>query len=143
MCFNSSYTGQKLMKQKVNINLICALPSKLLIFITDHAESCFFFLSLTHFFITATYRRFSTSPAQAKTVCSHQNSFFLQNKGSNNPIWVGRHTKNQLKVVQAKFDDITCVPLCHNVNQMTKYEGYLILLEDISIKITGRGILYS
>ena len=143
MCFNSSCTGQKLLKQKLNINLICTLPSKLLIFIIDHAESSFFFLSLTHFFITATYRRFSTSPAQAKRVCSHQNSFFLQNKGSNNPIWVGRHTKNQLKVVQAKFNDITCVPLCHNVNQMTKYEGYLILLEDISIKITGRGILYS
>ena len=26
----------------------------------------FFFLSLTHFFITATYRRFSTGPAQAR-----------------------------------------------------------------------------
>ena len=141
MCFNSSYTGQKLMKQKVNINLICALPSKLLIFITDHAESCFFFLSLTHFFITATYRRFSTSPAQAKTVCSHQNSFFLQNKGSNNPIWVGRH----LKVVPARFKDITCVPSCHNVNQMTKYESYLNFdpFKDISIKIIGRGLLYS
>ena len=26
----------------------------------------FFFLPLTHFFITATYRRFSTDPAQAR-----------------------------------------------------------------------------
>ena len=59
-----------------------------------------------------------------KTVCSHQNSFFLQNKGSNNPIWVGRHTKKQFKLVQARFKDITCVPLCHNINQMMKYESY-------------------
>ena len=41
-----------------------------------------------------------------KTVCSHQNLFFLQNKGSNIPIWVGRHTKKPFKVVQ----DITSVP---------------------------------
>ena len=66
MCFNSSCTGQKLMKWKANSNLIFTLPSKILIFIIDHAESCFFFLSLTHFFITATYWRFSTGPAQAR-----------------------------------------------------------------------------
>ena len=57
---------QKLMKQKVNTNLIFTLPSKLLILIIDHAESCFFFPSLTHFFITATYQRFSTDPVQAR-----------------------------------------------------------------------------
>ena len=32
--------------------------------------------------------------------------------------------KKQFKVVQARFKYITCVPLCHNVNQMMKYEGY-------------------
>ena len=57
---------QKLMKQKVNTNLIFTLPSKLLILIIDHAESCFFFPSLTHFFITATYQRFSTDPVQVR-----------------------------------------------------------------------------
>ena len=34
------------------------------------------------------------------------------------------HTKKQFKVAQARFKGITCVPLCHNVNQMTKYESY-------------------
>ena len=62
--------------------------------------------------------------ASQKTICSHQNSFFLQNKGSNNPIWVERHIKKQFKVVQARFKDITFVPLCHNVNQILKYEVY-------------------
>ena len=59
-----------------------------------------------------------------KTVCSHQDLFFLQNKASNNPIWVGRHTKKQFKVVQARFKDITSLPLCHNADQITKYESY-------------------
>ena len=54
-----------------------------------------------------------------KTVCSHQNLFFLQNKGLNNSIWLGRHTKKQFEVVQTRFKDITLMPLCHNVNQMT------------------------
>ena len=91
-------------------NVIFTLPSKLLIFIIDHAESCFFFLSLTCFFITATYKRFSNWPCTSrKTVCSHQNLFLLQNKRSNNPIWVGRQTKKQFKVVQVRFKDITCV----------------------------------
>ena len=33
---------------------------------TDHAESYFSFLSLTHFFITATYQKFPTGSAQAR-----------------------------------------------------------------------------
>ena len=49
MWFKSNCAGQKLMKYKVNANLIFTLPSKLLIFIIDHAESLFFFLSLTTF----------------------------------------------------------------------------------------------
>ena len=45
-----------------------------------------------------------------KTVYSHQNLFFLLNKASNNPVWVGRHIKKQFKVVSARFKDISCVP---------------------------------
>ena len=98
-----------------------------------------------HFHYSNLPKVFDWPYTSQKTVCSHQNSFFLQNKGSNNPIWVGRHTKKQFKVVQARFKDITCVPLCHNVNQMTKYEGYLNFdpFKDISIKVIGRGLLYS
>ena len=51
--------------------LIFTLALKLLIFIIDHAESCFFFPSLTHFSITATYRRFSIGPAQARKQYAH------------------------------------------------------------------------
>ena len=54
------------MKQKVNINLTFTLISKLSILIIDHAENCFFFPYLTKFFITATFQRFSTGPAQAR-----------------------------------------------------------------------------
>ena len=47
----------------------------------------FFFTSLNHFFIKTTYQRFSTGPAQArKQSASTKTCFFLQNKGSNNPI---------------------------------------------------------
>ena len=83
------------MKLKVNANLIFPFSSKLLILIIDHAENC-----LTHFFITATYQRFSTGP-----VHKQENSLlapkvvFPQNIGSNNPIRVDKHTKKQLKVV--------------------------------------------
>ena len=50
----------------MNTNPIFTLPSKLLIFIIDHAERFFFFLSLNPFFIVATYQRFPTGPAQAR-----------------------------------------------------------------------------
>ena len=60
----------------------------------------FFFLSLTHFFIMATYQRFLTAPAQARKQSVHnQNLFSLQNKGFSNPIQVLTHTKKQFKVV--------------------------------------------
>ena len=45
-----------------------------------------------------------------KIVYSHQNLFFLLNKASNNPVWVGRHIKKQFKVVSARFKHISCVP---------------------------------
>ena len=96
--------------------------------INIHNRSCrkLFFLPLLNplFHYSNLPKVFNWPCTSQKTVCSNQNSFFLQNKGSNNPIWVGRHTKKQFKVVQATFKDITCVPLCHNVNQITKYEGY-------------------
>ena len=57
----------------------------------------FSFPSLTHFFIAATYWRFSTGPEQASwksaQVCLCQNLFSILNKGSNNPAWVGKHAK--------------------------------------------------
>ena len=49
MCCNSNSTGQKLMKYKVNTNLMFSLPSKLLILIIN-AESCFFLPLLNPFF---------------------------------------------------------------------------------------------
>ena len=67
---------------------------------------------------------FNWSCTNQKTVCLHRNSFFLQNKGSNNTIWVGRHTKKQFKVAQARFKDITSLPSCHNADQITKCESY-------------------
>ena len=76
-----------------------------------------------------------------KTVCSHQNLFFLQNKGSNNPIWVGSILKNNLRLFKT-------LHVCHSVITSTKWRNMkaiptLILLEDILIKIVGRGLLYS
>ena len=116
--------------------------------INIHNRSCrkLFFLPLLKplFHYSNLLKVFNWPCTSQKTVRSYQNSFFLQNKGLSNPIWVGRHTKKQFKTVQARFKDITCIPLCHNVNQMTKYEGYpnFDLLEYISIKIIGRGFLY-
>ena len=49
MCCNPSFTGQKLMKYKVNTNLKFFLPSKLPILIIN-AESYFFFPLLNPFF---------------------------------------------------------------------------------------------
>ena len=53
MCCNSSCTGQKLMKLKINVNLIFTLPLKLLILIIDNAESCFFLPLLNPLFLIA------------------------------------------------------------------------------------------
>ena len=127
-------------KSKYQLNLYFTFE------IIIHNRSCrkLFFLPLLNpiFHYSNLQKVFNWPYTSQKTICSHQNLFFLQNKGLNNPIWVGRHTKKQFKAVQARFKDITCVPLYHNVNQMTKYERYPILLEDISIKIIGRGLLY-
>ena len=96
--------------------------------INIHNRSCrkLFFLPLLNplFHYSNLQKVFNWPCTSQKTLCSHQNLFFLQNKGLNNPIWVGRHTKKQFKVVKDRFKDITSVQLYHNVNQMTKYEGY-------------------
>ena len=94
--------------------------------INIHNRSCkmLFFLPLLDllFNYSNLLKVLNWSCTSQKIVCSHQNSFFLQNKGLNNPIWVGRHTKKQFKVVQVT--------------------PTLIPLEDISVKIIGRGLLY-
>ena len=141
MCCNSSCTGQKLMKWKVSTNLIFTFPSNLLIFIIDHAESCFFFLSLTHFFITATYR-FSTGPARARKqyVCT-KTCFSFKIKDQIILFELEGILKNNLRLLKTLL-------VCHSAITSTKWQNMkaiptLILLEDISIKIVGRGLLYS
>ena len=68
--------------------------------INIHNRSCkmLFFLPLLDllFNYSNLLKVLNWSCTSQKIVCSHQNSFFLQNKGLNNPIWVGRHTKNNL-----------------------------------------------
>ena len=63
--FQCAVTQVKNSYNKVNANLIFTLPSKLVVLIIDHAESCFLSL-LNRVFILAPYRRFSTGPAQAR-----------------------------------------------------------------------------
>ena len=125
-------------------NVLFTLPSKLSIFIIDHAES-FFFLSLTHFFITATLHIFNW-PCTSQKNSMLAPKLIFQNKGLNDPIWVGRHTKKQSKVVQVWFKETLLV--YHSAIMSTKWQNVkatptLILFEDISIKIIGRGLLYS
>ena len=68
---------------------------------------------------------FNWSCASQKTVCLHQNSFFLQNKGSNNPIWVGRHTKNNLSLF--KLDSKTLL-VYHCAKASTKWGNMKVTL---------------
>ena len=130
-------------KSKYQLNLYFTFE------IIIHNRSCrkLFFLPLLNpiFHYSNLQKVFNWPYTSQKTICSHQNLFFLQNKGLNNPIWVGRHTKKQSKVVQASFKDIT---LYHSAIMSTKWWNMkatptLIHLEDNSIKIIGRGLLYS
>ena len=100
MCCNSSCTGQKSNEIKVNANLFFTLPSKLLILIIDHEESCFFssppyptssLLQLP--------KDFQLALRKPETACSGQNLFFLPNKASNNPVQVGRQAKKHFNIV--------------------------------------------
>ena len=140
MCCNSSCSGQKLMKQKVNTNLIFPLPSKLLIFIIDHTESCLFFLWLTHFFITA------TGSAQArKQYARTKPCFSFKIKDQIILFELEGLLKNYLRLFKL---DSKILIVYHSAITPTKWRNMkaiatLILLEDISIKIIGRGLLYS
>ena len=102
--------------------------------------------SFTNFFIMATYQRFSTGPAQTrKQSAGIRTCFSFKIKDQNNLIWVGRHTKNNLRLF--KLDSKTLLA-CHAAMMSTKWGNIkatstLTLLEDISIKIIGRGFLQS
>ena len=132
-------------------NLIFTLPSKLLIFIIDHAESCFFFLSLTYFFITATYRRFSTGPSQArKQFARTKTCFSFKIKDWIILFELEGKLKNNLRLfkLDSKMLYTSNILVYHNAITSTNWRNMkaiptLILLEDISIKIIGRGFLYS
>ena len=106
-----------------------------------------FFLSLLNplFHYNNLPKVFNWSCASQKIVYSHQNLFFLPNKGSNNPIWVGRHTKNDLRLF--KLDSKTLL-VYHSAITSTKWRNMkafptLIFLEDISTKNFGRSLLCS
>ena len=118
-------------------------------FINIHNRSCrkfFFFLSLTHLFITTTYGRFSTGPAQAKKQYAHTKicfSFKIKNRII--LFELEGILKNNLRLF--KLDSKTLL-VYHCVITSTKWRNMkvtptLTLLEDISIKIIGRGLLYS
>ena len=125
--------------------LIFTLPLKLFILIIDHAES-FFFLSLTHFFIMATYQRFLTAPAQARKQSVRTKTCFpFKIKDSVILFKFSRILKNNLMLF--KLDSKTLL-VCHSAIGSAKWWNMkptptLILLEDISIKIVGRGLLQS
>ena len=118
-------------------------------FINIHNRSCrkfFFFFSLTHLFITATYRRFSTDPAQAKKQYTHTKiCFSFKMKNRIILFELEGILKNNLRLF--KLDSKTLL-VYHCTITSTKWRNIkitptLILLEDTSIKIIGRGLLYS
>ena len=118
--------------------------------INIHNRSCrklfFFFLSLTHFFITATYRRFSTSTAQTRNQYARTKTCFsFKIKDRIILFELEGILKNNLRLF--KLDSKTLL-VYHCVITSTKWRNMkvtptLTLLEDISIKIIGRGLLYS
>ena len=106
----------------------------------------FFFPSLTHFFIRATYRRFSTGPTQArKQSASTKTCFSFKIKDQIILFKLADILKNNLRLF--KLDSKTLI-VCHSAITSTKLQNMnaspnLILLEDITIKIIGRGLLQS
>ena len=113
----SRFPGRKFTKnlpKRKDINVLYWSKTQINLYFTFeiihiHNRSCrelVFFPLINPLFYYWNLQVFNWPFTSQKTVFSHQNLFFLQNKGSNNPIWVGRHTKKQFKVVQ----DITCVP---------------------------------
>ena len=131
--------------RNINTNLTFILPSKLLIFIIDHAQSCFFFHSLTHFLVTATYRRFSNGPALARKQYSRTKTY-CSFKIKDQIILFELDTMLKSDLRLFKLDSKTLL-VYHSVITSTKWRNMkaiptLNLLEDISIKIIGRGLLY-
>ena len=105
-----------------------------------------FFLSLTHFFITATYRRFSTGSTQAQKQYAHTKicfSFKVKNRIILFELEV--ILKNNLRLL--KLDSKTLLVYHCAITSIKwlnmKLTRTLIFLEDVSIKIIGRGLLYS
>ena len=121
-------------------------------FINIHNRSCrkfFFFLSLTRLFITTTYGRFSTGPAQAKKQYAHTKicfSFKIKNRII--LFELEGKLKNNLRLfkLDSKILYTSNILVYHNAITSTKWRNMkaiptLILLEDISIKIIERGFL--
>ena len=126
-------------KSKYKFNLYFCF--KIVNILNRSCRMLFFLPFLNPLFHYCELQVFNWPYASQKTVCSHQNLFFLQNKGSNNPIWVGSILKNNLRLFKT-------LHVCHSVITSTKWRNMkaiptLILLEDILIKIVGRGLLYS
>ena len=72
----------------------------------------FFFLSLTHFFIMATYQRFLTAPAQARKQSVHTKTCFpFKIKDSVILFKFSRILKNNLRLF--KLDSKTLL-VCHS-----------------------------
>ena len=117
--------------------------------INIHNRSCrkmFYFLSFSHFFTTATCRRLLTGPAQARKQCTcTKTCFSFKIKDWIILFELECILKNNLRLF--KLDSNTLL-LYHSAIMSTKWRNMkaiptLILLEDISIKIIGRGFLYS
>ena len=128
-------------KQKINLYFIFKI-------INIHKRSCkkLFFLPLLnpHFHYSNLPKVFNWPCTSQKTVCLHQNSFFLPNKESNN-IELECILKNNLRLL--KLDSKASL-VYHCAIMSTKWRNMkvtptLIFLEDLSIKIIGRGLLYS
>ena len=116
--FSLSRAGSYIFKT-ANIGIVTFL---LLFSGQDDAESCFFSISLSHCFITATYRRFSTGLAQArKQYARTKTRFSFKIKDRIILFELVGILKNNLSLF--KLDSKTLL-VYHNVNQMTKYEGY-------------------
>ena len=116
--------------------------------INIHHRSCrelvFFHLPNPLFHYSNLPKVFNWPCTSQKTVCSHQNSFFLPNKESNN-IELECILKNNLRLLKL---DSKALLVYHCAIMSTKWRNMkvtptLIFLEDLSIKIIGRGLLYS
>ena len=139
--FSLSRAGSYIFKT-ANIGMLTFL----LVFQAGWCRELFFFLSLSHCFITATYRRFSTGLAQARKQYGRTKTrFSFKIKDRIILFELEGILKNNLSLF--KLDSKTLL-VHHCTITSTKWQNMkvtptLILLEDISIKIIRRGLLYS